>query len=180
MRPKLKVLFLVAMLAFLVWRSALAQSTSAPRQTTPIVAPPATPAITIYTASTGALLRSYGAGNASIDLGPLTYFRGASAPGETRGKTARSMIISTRFALRVDCPGSSPSSRINLTMSRLDGASSHVISIDGTTVGFAAQTLVPSMPCGSAGEHRLDVEIPISTPAGSIGSSVAFAATLEK
>ena len=180
MRPKLKIVFPVAMLALLAWRAALAQSTSAPRQTTPVPAPPAAPAITVSAASTGALLRSYGASNASIDLGPLTYFRGTSAPGETSEKTARSMIISTRFALRVDCPGSSSSSRVNLTMSRLDAASSHVISIDGTTVGFAAQTLAPSMPCGSAGEHRLDVEIPISTPAGSIGSSVAFVATLER
>jgi hypothetical protein len=36
------------------------------------------------------------------------------------------------------------------------------------------------MPCGSGGEHRLDVEVPVSTPAGSIGSNVAFAATLQK
>jgi hypothetical protein len=180
MPPQLKVLFPVAVLALVTWRTALGQTTSAPRQTTPIVAPPAVPAITISGAATGASLRSYGPSNASIDLGPLTYFRGTSVPGETSQKAAGSMVISTRFALRVDCPGSSSSSRVRLTMSRLDATSSHVVSIDGTTVGFAAQTLIPSMPCGSAGEHRLDVKIPISTLAGSIGSSVAFAATLER
>ena len=52
--------------------------------------------------------------------------------------------------------------------------------IDGTTVGPAAQTLVQSMPCGSGGEHRLDVEVPVSAPAGSIGSTVAFVATLNR
>jgi hypothetical protein len=40
--------------------------------------------------------------------------------------------------------------------------------------------LVQSMPCGSGGEHRLDVEVPISTPAGSIGSTVVFGATLNR
>jgi hypothetical protein len=36
------------------------------------------------------------------------------------------------------------------------------------------------MPCGSGGEHRLDVEVPVTTPAGSIGSTVAFVATLKR
>jgi hypothetical protein len=65
-------------------------------------------------------------------------------------------------------------------MSRLDADRSDAISIDGTTLGSAAQTLVQSMPCGSGGEHGLDVDVPISTPAGSIGSTVAFAATLNR
>jgi hypothetical protein len=65
-------------------------------------------------------------------------------------------------------------------MSRLDAAASHAITIDGTTVGSAPQILAQSMPCGSGGEHRLDVGIPVSTPAGSIGSTVAFVAALRK
>jgi hypothetical protein len=36
------------------------------------------------------------------------------------------------------------------------------------------------MPCGSSGEHRLDVEVPVSTPAGSIASTIAFEATLRR
>jgi hypothetical protein len=39
--------------------------------------------------------------------------------------------------------------------------------------------LAESMPCGSS-EHRLEVEVPVSTPAGPIGSTVAFEATLHK
>ena len=175
-----KVLFPELMLALFAWQAATGQSITLPRQMTPVLGAPPVPAITIFAAATGALLRSDGASNASIDLGRIIYFGGTSASGETSGKNARSMVITTRFALRVDCPGSSSSSRINLTVSRLDAASSHSISIDGKDIGFAPQTLVPFMPCGLAGEHRLDVEIPISTPAGSMGSSVAFAATLQR
>jgi hypothetical protein len=179
MAPKLKALFPVLMFVLFPWQAALGQSTSTLRQA-PVLTPPAVPAITISAAATGPSLRSYGANNASIDLGRVTYFGGTSASGETRAKNAGSMVISTRFALRVDCPGSSSSSRVSLTMSRIGAASSAIVSIDGNTLGFAPETLVPAMPCGSAGEHRLDVEIPISTPAGSIGSSVAFRATIER
>jgi len=136
--------------------------------------------ITILAAATGALVRTQAAGNASLDLGRVSYFKGTSAPGQSRQKNFRSFVISTRFALKVDCPGSAASSQVNVTMSRLDAAASHAIAIDGTPVGPAAQTLVQSMPCGSGGEHRLDVEVPVSTPAGSIGSTVAFVATLKR
>jgi hypothetical protein len=136
--------------------------------------------ITILAAATGALVRTQAAGNASLDLGRVSYFKGTSAPGQSRQKNSRSFVISTRFALKVDCPGSAASSQVNVTMSRLDAAASHAIAIDGTSVGSAAQTLVQSMPCGSGGEHRLDVEVPVTTPAGSIGSTVAFVATLKR
>jgi hypothetical protein len=168
------------MLALLVNRAAFGQPAGAARAITSVVAPPAAPTVTILAAATGALVRSQAAGNASLDLGPVSYFRGTSAPGESRKKNSRSFVISTRFALKVDCPGSSASSQVNVTISRLDAAASHSITIDGTTVGSAAQTLAQSMPCGSSGEHRLDVEVPVSTPAGSIGSTVAFVATLKR
>jgi hypothetical protein len=169
------------MLALLVNRAAFGQAAGAPRSTTPVVAASAAPTITILPAATGAsgaLLRSQGANHASLDLGRVSYFRESSAPGESSQKTSRSLVVSTRFALRVDCPGSAPFSKVNVTMSRLDGAPSHAITIDGTTVRSAAETLLQSMPCGSAGEHRLDVEVPVSTPSGSIGSTVAFEASL--
>jgi hypothetical protein len=62
----------------------------------------------------------------------------------------------------------------------MDASASHSMAIDGIKLGIASQPLIQSMPCGSGGDHRLDVEVPVSTPAGSIGSTVAFAATLKK
>ena len=173
-------LFWVGMLTLLATRSSFGQTSGVPRTGTAVVTPPLAPTITLLAAATGALVRSQGAGNAAVDLGRISYFKGASAPGETSKKNPKSFVISTRFALRVDCPGSSALSQVSVTMSRLDAAPSHVISVDGTTVGSAPQTLMPSMTCGSFGEHRLDVEVPVSTPAGSIGSTVAFVATLKK
>jgi hypothetical protein len=168
------------MLALLSNGLAFAQPAGAPRGASTVAAAPAAPTITILTAAAGALVLSQGAGNASIDLGHVSYFKGTSAPGESIRKNSRSFVVSTRFGLKVDCPGSLASSKVNVSMSRLDAAASHAIVIDGTTLGPAAQSLVQSMPCGSGGEHRLDVEVPVSTPAGSIGSTVAFLATLSR
>jgi hypothetical protein len=167
---------IVWMLLLLANRSAFGQAPAVmPRSITPALA--AAPTITILAAPTGAMLESQGANNASMNLGPISYFKGTSAAGETSQKKPESFVVSTRFELKVDCPGSL-SSRVNLTASRLDASASYAIAIDGIALGPGAQTLVPSMPCGSRGDHRLDVEVPVSTPAGAIGSTVAFTATL--
>ncbi len=168
------------MFALLANSGAFGQPAGTPRMVTPVVVNPAAPTITILPAATGAMLRNQGTRNASLDLGRVSYFRGTSAPGQSIRKQPGAFVISTRFALKVDCPGSSSSSRVNVTMSRLDAADLHAISIDGTPVRSSEQTLVQSMPCGSAGEHRLEVAVPVSTPAGTIGSTVAFAATLNR
>jgi hypothetical protein len=164
----------VWMLLLLTNRAVLPQTAGAQR-----VAPAVStaPTITILAAPTGAMLKSQGTGNASMDLGPVSYYKGISAVGETSRKNPGAFVISTRFALKVDCPRN-PSSQVNLTVSRLDASASHAITIDGISLGPTAQMLVSSMSCGSSGEHRLDLEVPVSTPAGPIGSTVAFTATL--
>jgi hypothetical protein len=151
-----------------------------PRKSSLMVTAPAAPSITILAAPTGAMLRSEGPGNAALDLGKISYFKGVSAAGESSRRTSGSLVISTRFQLKVDCPGSTPSSRVNVSMSRTDAAATHAMTIDGIKLGTAPRPLAESMPCGSSGEHRLDVEVPVSTPAGPIESNVAFEATLRK
>jgi hypothetical protein len=138
------------------------------------------PAITILTAVSGALVLNQGPGNASVNLGGISYFKGAAASGETSQRISKSFVITTRFALRVDCQGIPASVQVKVVMSRTDGAASHLMAIDGVRLGTAPQTLEQSMSCGSSSEHRLDVEVPTSTPAGSIGSTVAFLATFRQ
>jgi len=137
------------------------------------------PIITILAVPAGAMLQSQGTGNASLDLGQVSYYKGTSALGETSQKNPGAFVISTRFALKVDCPRNS-ASQVNLTVSRLDASDSHAIAIDGISLGPTAQMLGSSVSCGSSGEHRLDLEVPVSTPAGPIGSTVAFTATLKQ
>ena len=144
------------------------------------MAVPSAPTVTIFAAATGAMLRSPSSGTALLDLGRVSYFKGTTAPGLTNQKKTKSFVITTRFGLKVDCPGSAASARVNVTMTRTDEAPSHSIAIDGAALQSAPRTLSPAMPCGSGTEHRLDVEVPTSTPPGSIGSSVVFLATLNR
>jgi hypothetical protein len=179
MNAQQMTLFSVWMLAPLVNGPAFGQPSSN-RRTPPPISVTGAPIITILAASTGAMLQSEAPGNASLDLGRVSYFKGASAPGESSKKTPVSLVISTRFVLRVDCPGSSSMSQVNVTMSRADATETHAMAIDGIKLGTAPRTLAQSMSCGSSAEHRLDVEVPVTTPAGPIGSNVAFEATLRK
>jgi hypothetical protein len=146
---------------------------------TPRAAAIGAPTITVVTTVNGALILNQGPGNASLNLGGVSYFRGTSASGETSQRTSKSFVITTRFALRVDCPGSPASALVNVAVSRMDASPLYAMAIDGIKLGTAIQTLEQSMPCGSVGDHRLDVEVPTSTPAGSIASTVAFKATLK-
>jgi hypothetical protein len=146
---------------------------------TPKAAAVGAPTITVLTAVTGALILNQGPGSASLNLGGVSYFRGTSTSGETSQRNSKSFVITTRFALRVDCPGSPASAQVSIAASRMDASAAYAMAIDGIKLGTTVQTLEQSMPCGSAGDHRLDVEVPTSTPAGSIASTVAFKATLK-
>jgi hypothetical protein len=180
MNSKYTALFHACVLMLLTNSAALGQPGGTPRIKQPILAATAAPTITIVSAATGVPVRSLGAGNSSLDLGSVSYYKGTSTPGETSQKDSTSFVVSTRFALRVDCPGSLASSQVSVTMARLDAAASHAIAVDGTKLGLGTQILTPSLTCGSAGEHTLAVEVPLSTPAGPIGSTVAFVATLKR
>jgi hypothetical protein len=162
------------MLLLLATRAALGQPIGAPR-----AAAGSPPTITILTAASGAMIMNQGQGSSALNLGQVSYFRGTAASGESSQRVSDSLIITTRFALRVDCPGSPASAQVNVAVKRMDALASHAMAIDGIRLGTAAQILEQSVPCGSAAEHRLDVVVPKSTPSGSIGSTVAFAATLK-
>jgi hypothetical protein len=180
MNSKSRDLLLVWIVILFANRATFGQLTRGPRTISPVADALGAPTITIFTAATGTLIRSLGPNNASLDLGRVSYFQGVLVPGQTVRKSFGSIMISTRFNLRVDCPGSPSFSRVNVTISRRDEDGSYAVSVDGTTLGSAAQTLVQSMPCGSGSEHRLDVSVLTSSPAGPIDSTLALAATVNR
>ncbi len=173
-------LYWVWIVLLLANRAAFGQPAGAPRSLTTVTAAPGAPTVTILTAATGAPVRSHGAGSASLDLGRISYFKGSSVPGLHSQRRSRSLLISTRFSLKVDCPGSSRTSQVEVSMSLLEADPLHPIDIDGSRLGPAPQTLTPFMLCGSSGEHRLEVEVPASAPPGPLAINVAFLATLKK
>jgi hypothetical protein len=171
---KRTALFWISSFALLAGREASGQTTTAVRATLP-----SPPTVTVLTAASGAIIQSLGPGDSSLNLGTVSYFKGTSAPGESSQKKSGALVVTTMFSLKIDCPGSSASSQVSVSVSRLDAAASHAIAIDGTPLGTTSQILTSSMACGSSAEHRLDLEVPVTTPAGSIGSNITFVATLK-
>jgi hypothetical protein len=132
------------------------------------------PTISLLPSSTGTMMRSYGGGSASIDLGRVSYFEGARVPGSTSRKSRNSFVISTRFGLKIDCADGTRLSPVDVTVFLLDSDLPNVITVDGMQITSLLQPLTTSFLCGSTTEHRLDVEVPTSAPDGAIGSTVGF------
>lgn len=131
------------------------------------------PSISVLTTASGAPLQSIGAGSASLALGRTAYYSGQAAAGVTQQKTSGSMILVTRFALKVDC--GAQSSLAEVSMSLLSPDPFYTVSVDGIKLSAADSLTV--LRCGSMSEHRLEIEIPKTRPAGPIGSTVWFSAT---
>jgi hypothetical protein len=137
------------------------------------VALEAQPTISILPAVSGAPVAST-AGGAWLSLGRAAYFGGKLGPGVTALQNHGSLVISTRFSLKVDCHAGpfSPSAEVTLSLASTDP--SYGVSVDGARVSSAP--LVTLLPCGSVTEHRLEVEISSSKPEGPIDSTVSFSA----
>jgi hypothetical protein len=131
------------------------------------------PTITILPSASGASLQSYSAETASLSLGQASYYSGRTAPGVAAQKSKGSMILSTRFAMKVDCNGS-PSPLADLTLSLFAVDPFLTVSMDG--VKLSTTPSVTTIRCGSVTEHKLDVEISTKRPAGPIGTTLSFSA----
>jgi|ERR1051326_1753143 hypothetical protein len=135
------------------------------------------PTVTILPAPTGASLQSYSAGSAALSLGHATYYGGARAPGVAAKKNSSSMVISTRFGLQVTCSGAAPSSLAEVTISLLGIDPSYAVRVDGA--GLASAPSVTVLRCASVTEHVVEVEVPKTRPAGPLGGTLSFSASLK-
>ena len=132
------------------------------------------PIITVLPAATGASIQTYSAVSASLSFGRATYYGGRLAPGVTTRKNSSSMVISSRFGLRVTCSGASGSALAEVTMSLAGIDPSYTVSVDGARL--AAASSVSVLRCGSVTEHVVEVEVPKTRPAGPIGGTLSFLA----
>ena len=83
------------------------------------------------------------------------------------------MVLATHFALKVDCGGAQSLADVVISLST--GDFSYAVRVDGVTLSVLGA--VQSLRCGSVSEHRLEVEIPKTRPAGLLLGTVSFSAT---
>lgn len=132
------------------------------------------PTITILPAATGASLQSNINGNASLSLGRAAYYGGSLPSGVVEQRKTASMVLSTRFGLKVDCGSGSPSSSAEVTISLAAIDPSYSVRVDGVTL--LAAPSVTLLQCGSVTQHMVEVDVPKSKPAGNLASTLVFSA----
>ena len=132
------------------------------------------PTVTVLPAGNGAPVEGYGAGGASLSFGQAAFSGGHPAPGVVERKSGSSMILSTRFDLKVACNAGARSSWAEVSISLATVDASWSISMDG--VRLSSAPFVTELPCSSVTEHRLDVELSDTAPAGPFDTAVSFSA----
>ena len=153
----------------------LAQSTgAAPRLTAP-AGVTNEPSLSIVTASSGVLVRNLGPNASSVDFGLISYPAGSEAPGANSRENRDSMVISTRFGLRVNCLASALS-RADISVFLME-SSQFRVSIDGVAVSSEPQLLLVAQGCGSITVHKLEIEVPVYASEGSLLENIGFLLT---
>lgn len=133
------------------------------------------PTVTVLPAPSGAALQSDAAGGASLNLGQVAYYSGGHlAPGVSAKKNHTALVLSSRFGLRVDCGAGSRSSLAEVTISLADIDPSYTVSVDGVKLSPVPSVTV--LRCGSVTEHKVEIEVPKTRPAGPLGSAITFSA----
>ncbi|QOY86571.1 hypothetical protein [Paludibaculum fermentans] len=131
------------------------------------------PTVTILAAASGASMQGLGTANPALSFGRTSYYAGRAAPGVSQQSSGGSIVMTTQFALKVDC--SDPQSalvEIEMTLNSQDA--SYTVTVDGTPLSTATSATVQR--CGSVSEHRVVIEVPRTRPAGPFGSTVSFSA----
>jgi hypothetical protein len=132
------------------------------------------PAVTILPASNGAAVGN-GAGAASISVGQVAFYGGRPAAGVTERRSGTSLILSTRFDLKIACNAASKSSwaEVSVSLSAVDVSRS--VRVDGATLSLAP--IVKELPCSSVTGHWLEVEVSNTASEGPFDTALSFSVT---
>ncbi len=139
-----------------------------------IQAPGGGGSVSITFVQIGAAISQVGANQASLDLGPLSYFGGSARPGVTSRALAGVLQVSTDFGIRVDRQGQALKTA-NVSAFLL-GSSPATVTIDAIPLLPSTQVLTPDATFGVVVPHTLAIGIPTSAPAGPLLINVGIMA----
>ncbi|MGJ5815261.1 hypothetical protein [Paludibaculum fermentans] len=129
--------------------------------------------MTILAAASGAPMHGLGTANPALSFGHTSYYAGRSAPGVSQRSSGGSIVMTTQFALKVDC-SDTQAVLVEIEMTLISPDASYTVIVDGAPLSTMTSATVQR--CGSVSEHRLEIEVPKTRPAGPFGSTVSFTA----
>ncbi len=146
-----------------------------PKQALLVVqAPGSGGSVSITFVQIGAAITQAGAGQASLDLGPLSYYGGSNRPGVTSRASGGVLQVSTDFGIRVDRQGQAV--KTATVSAFLLGSSTASASIDAIPLLSSTQVITPDATFGVVVPHTLSIGIPTTSPAGPLSVSVGIMA----
>lgn len=106
---------------------------------------------------------------AALDAGTISW----------RGGRDRFSLTTRTFAIRIG-PQSRDARGTATLRAYLETADPHTtIRIDGITLGIAPRVIQRNAPIGIAVTHRLEIEVPVSAPAGALNAAIGWEVTTE-
>jgi hypothetical protein len=109
------------------------------------------------------------AATAVIDAGTMAW----------RGGRKQSSVTTRTFAIRIGEAAREPRGSATLR-AYLETADPHAtIRIDGVVLGTAPRVIQRNAPIGVAVTHRLEIEVPVNAPEGTLAASIGWEVTTE-
>ncbi len=122
----------------------------------------------------GAVLIQGAAGQATLDLGQVSYLGGSSQPGVTTRPLPGVLEVSTDFGIQVDRKGSAVKTA-SVSAFLLAGGTT-TVSIDGVQLLSTTQVISPNAAFGVVVPHTLTIGVPTTSPAGPLSINVGVMA----
>jgi hypothetical protein len=115
---------------------------------------------------------------ASLNLGRIGWGSRNNGAGNTQESTLGFTVITTRFGLRLSCPGSPPRPSAELRVALGPVPNGVEVLVDGLPIRADSSVVSSYEPCATTNAHTLAVRFATSVLPGPFHYSVDFTATL--
>ena len=134
--------------------------------------------VQVMASGAGANVRATGSGFGSVDLGHVSWSKPPQAEGVTYTKDQSSFTMATRIGLHVGCSASDAGRLASVSAFVQQAGSTYVILLDGVKMSLSPAVVMAAADCGSTTQHWLQLQVPVTAPAGPINPSLGFGVVL--
>lgn len=118
-------------------------------------------------------------GVGTLDFGRISYFS-PSYPRTATKKDSHALTTTAEFGLELEAPGSSPNGAAMLSAYLAEPSPNCAYLVDGIRLTTAPQVISAHVEYGTITEHRLEMKVPKSAPAGMKRASIIWTVTPEE
>ena len=133
--------------------------------------------ITFLTAPNAPVVHSLGSDQGVLNLGSFSYFPGTDVNGAEIRRQKDSLIVITRFGLRIDLSNGHGAGTATVSAFLLNPRLLETVWVDGVRLSTMPGVIGRRVSYGAITEHGLRIAVPISMPAGQLLDSIGVIVT---